>query len=275
MRPAPLAPLPLCHYSMPRPISTVCGGKGVFYSGVPMHLPFFERVTFHLPALAMILRTNRRLIAFLLLLMYTAACADSTMPEGRTRNSGTLELGQANPSAAYLLDPIDVSVPWCDPFTDANFCQGEVCLSDVAPVLGDFSTVTSCGTGTGGSSGGGLPGDSDGDGDTWDQGPGAWILCVTSALSAVGGGGAGTYFALQDYYYKVDLLNAARLRLDTFLKGGGASGPEYWELSTAVHNADREAGIARGVAATTLGVSILALIGAGVVCAPLIAAPTL
>lgn len=119
----------------------------------------------------------------------------------------------------------------------------------------------------------GLPGDADGDGDTWDEGPGVWILCISTILGATAGG-AGTYFTLEDYHHKVDVLNAAKLRVDHYSRNYGAYGPEYLELSNAYYDAKEEARIAAGIAATSAGVTVAALIGAGVVCAPLIIAPT-
>lgn len=119
----------------------------------------------------------------------------------------------------------------------------------------------------------GLPGDVDGDGDTWDDGPGAWLLCISAVLTLTASG-AGTYYVMEDYHHKVDVLNAATLRLDHYVRNYGAGGAEYLALSNAYYDAKAEARIAAGVAASTAGVTVGALIGAGVVCAPLIAAPT-
>jgi hypothetical protein len=207
-----------------------------------------------------------------------------------------LEVGTAGPSESILLDDVVVTVPGpttgtCDPLTDLNFCQGGddgACMTGISPSIGDFDSLSGCpdggGTGETGGTGSpgfgteepvyGLPGDADGDGDTWDDGPGAWIMCI-SAILGMGAGAGATYFALEDYHYKVDVLNAARLRLDHYTRNYGAFGPEYLELDNAFHDAEREARIAAGMAATGLGVTIAALIGAGVVCAPLIIAPTL
>lgn len=203
-----------------------------------------------------------------------------------------IDASHTAPRRDYALDPVVVVAdPKCDPYLSLSWCAGEDsgdCMSG-AGASTEWDALSGCpapGTGIGpgggpigdGSGGGGaptspLPGDSDGDGDTWDDGPGAWILCISSILGAGAGAGA-SYFALEDYYYKVDRMNAARVRMEYYRREFGQVGPGWLEVSNEYDNAEREARIAGGLAATGIGVSLAALIGAGVVCAPLIIAPT-
>jgi hypothetical protein len=232
-------------------------------------------------------RMSRRRTAFhfatLLFILLSAACADSTISEPGV--NPVIGVGTAGPDRAITLEPI-VVVGECDPYTALDFCQGDggACMTGLPGSSEDMYTSSCPGGGGGGGSPGtaapapappltSLPGDADGDGDTWDEGPGVWILCISTILGTAAGG-AGTYFTFEDYHHKVDVLNAAKLRVDHYSRNYGAYGSEYLQLSNAYYDAKEEARIAAGIAASSAGVTVAALIGAGVVCAPLIAAPT-
>lgn len=118
-----------------------------------------------------------------------------------------------------------------------------------------------------------LPYDSDGDCDTWDEGPGVWIACISAVLGTGFAGGA-TYYAMEDYHHKVAMYHAARLRYQASRAQYGDSHPETARLYTEMADAERQARNAAGIAATAGGVTVTSLITAGVLCAPLIFAPT-
>jgi hypothetical protein len=205
--------------------------------------------------------------------LLAAACSEA--PTGPTR----IAAEPAGPSSAYLLEPLIVKGK-CDPIMSIDWCGGDPgdvdCMTSVASSDSDYTSGCYTGGGGGGPAGPSctLPGDSDCDGDTWDEGPGVWILCVSTVLGTAAGG-TGTYFAFQDYQHKLDHLNAAKRALDRYhAEGGAAAGHEYLVLSNAVWDAEEEARIAGGIAAASAGVTAAALVGAGIVCAPLIIAPT-
>lgn len=228
------------------------------------------------------MRYVRMMTAMLFAPIAAAACADTlTTPDSAPAAAA------GAPSRDYLLDPVIVigtpqtPTPACDPYTDINFCQSQddQCMTGVSPALGDFVAITGCPGMVGGSGGPGgddspLPGDTNNNGTTEDEGPGVWILCISSVLGVVAGGGA-SYFAVEDYFYKLRKLRTARHIEAYVIETYGTSSPEYGRVLTDVQNAETEARIAGGLAAGGIGVSIAALIGAGVLCAPLLPAPTL
>jgi hypothetical protein len=159
------------------------------------------------------------LTAMLFALIVAAACGDGPMTPDSAPTSAAVA-----PSRDYLLDPVIVigtpqtPAPACDPYTDINFCQGQddQCMTGISPALGDFMPITGCPGMVGGGSGGPggddspLPGDTNNNGTTEDEGPGVWILCISSVLGVVVGGGV-SYFAVEDYFYKLSCAPSGTL----------------------------------------------------------------
>jgi hypothetical protein len=98
-------------------------------------------------------------------------------------------------------------------------------------------------------------------------------MCV-SAVLGLASGGTVTYFSFEDYYYKIEQRNRAKVRLDWHVQQHGEGLPEWYALKQAYEDARREAWISQGLAAGAAGVTVSALIGAAVVCAPFFVAPT-
>lgn len=126
-------------------------------------------------------------------LIFIAGCADSTMPEpGGADDFPTIVIGGAAPSNDYVLPPITVTVPACDPYTDLNWCQdsggggGQECMSGIGFGYGGGLALSSCPDtgGGGGDTDGGFPSPPGSGSGT--EGPGAFAACVASLFVLMG-----------------------------------------------------------------------------------------
>lgn len=79
------------------------------------------------------------LMASLFALNFGAACADTTLPE----TGATARLGTAGPSNnGYVLPPVKVVVPHCDPYTDLNWCKDGDCA--MGSTSEDGQSISGC-----------------------------------------------------------------------------------------------------------------------------------
>lgn len=107
----------------------------------------------------------------LVILFLSSACADSLMP--RADEDPHIGIGTAGP-AAIILDPVVITVPGCDPYTDLNWCEGEGgnCISSGDSDPSEFVGLAGCGD-----NGGAIGGDRDGGGSRGGSGGGAPKPC--------------------------------------------------------------------------------------------------
>lgn len=188
------------------------------------------------------LRNPCAVLAILFTLMFGAACADTTMPvESRT----TPEVHGAGVIGDYLLPPITVTVPQCDPWTDLNWCEesggrGD-CMNSSAPGL--EMSISSCPIEGGGGGGWGGTGTGDGTIETGTdpgtgfagpaaEGPLLWGACVLAVLGSAYSidqvaGAFESWWAAQREY------QSARRMLDAIQANPGSATPEMislWEF---------------------------------------------
>lgn len=220
-------------------------------------------------------------VAFLFTLFFSAACADSTMPEPQAGNSTAIPVGSAGPSNDYLLPPITVTVPGgCDPWTDINWCQGAggeggQCMADIGFGYGGELALSSCpigggggGPGKGGGSGsGGTPGT-----PPTDEGPGAFAACVGTLLVVLGTTATMEPLA-HDLYAARNDYNSAKRMYDAVMANNPTLEMELlYEHRVEVAKNGYE-GAVRGYAAGA-GATVLAVTAAVVACSPGLLLPT-
>lgn len=193
-------------------------------------------------------RTFAAPLPILFTLFFSAACADSTMPEPRAADLPPVQVGEAGPSSDYVLPPITVTVPHCDPWTDLNWCEdsgggggGGICMSSFGS--GFEMSISSCpigGGGGGGSTGGGTGG------STMTgpaaEGPLAWGACVLAVLGSV--------YAIdqvsaqfESWYDAQKELESAVRMLDAIQANPESVSPEtmsLWEFRVEVARARRD-----------------------------------
>lgn len=219
------------------------------------------------------LRHLRAVLATLFALMFGAACADTTMP---AESRSMTQVHGTEASGDYLLPPVTVTVPQCDPYTDLNWCQesgggGGDCMTSTA--AGDGLTLSSCGGSGGGSSGGG----GGGGGTTTfpptiDEGPGAFAACVGTLLVVLGTTATMEPLAHDLYAARNDYHSAQRM-FDAVMANNPSLEMELLyahRLEVAKNGYD---GAVRGYAAGA-GASVLAVAAAVVACSPGLLLPT-
>lgn len=92
------------------------------------------------------IRTTSNTLAFALILM-TAACSDAVLPEEPGRQRPGVSVGGSSPESDVILPPVIVTVPECDPYTDANWCQGDgggECMTEILPSPGEMVAPSNC-----------------------------------------------------------------------------------------------------------------------------------
>lgn len=221
------------------------------------------------------------IMAILFALFFTAGCADSTMPEpGRADYAPTGVLGGATPSNDYVLPPITVTVPQCDPWTDLNWCQesggggGQDCMFDVGFGYGGGLALSSCPGGGGGDGGGGEGSDNGFPSPSPDQyeGPGAFAACVASLFVLMGSTSMMEPLA-HSLYDARNGYHSARRMYDAVMANNPSVEMELLyehrlEVAKDAYD-DAVQGYALGA-----GASVIAVIGAVAVCSPGLLLPT-
>lgn len=215
--------------------------------------------------------------AALFTLLFSAGCADSTMPEsGGAGDSPMVVIGAATPSNDYVLPPITVTVPACDPYTDLSWCQdsggggGQECMSGVGFGYGGELALSSCpdaGSGGGGGDDGFLPPPS---GQT--EGPGAFAACVASLFVLMGSTAMMDPLA-HGLYDARNAYHSTRRMYDAVMANNPSVEMEllYEHRLDAAKSAydDAVQGYALGA-----GASVLSVIAAVAVCSPGLLLPT-
>jgi|GEM_PF-4214170 len=217
-------------------------------------------------------------------LVLAAACADApTAPDA-------VSVGTAAPSADVTLDPITVigepkPPPTCDPYLSLNWCQGSgggTCIeSFTGPTDPEYVGLMGC-TGTGGGGTGGTDvggGDSGGSGDTGItitppvyEGPGVFAACVGTLL-AVMGTTAAMQPAATSLYDSRNAYDSAKRMYDAVVQNSPTLEMQLlYEHRVEVAKMNYDNAIQSYAASA--GASILAVLGAVVVCSPGVLLPT-
>lgn len=166
-------------------------------------------------------------VAAFFAVIWLSGCADSTLPQPRAEPGGA-------PNDVYRMGTVTVTAQ-CDPYLSLNWCaSGGECMTVVAATAEPTTWSSTCGTPTGsggagggggtgtttggtGGTGGALPGDVDGDGDSLDDGPAAFALCVATKLG-VGGWAAigGTAFSAWQLWDAKSATRTAEARYNAY-----------------------------------------------------------
>lgn len=239
-----------------------------------------------------------RLFSALLFSLLAAACADlPTSTDGR--DGAKIAAAASGPSQA--LDPV-VVVGTCDPYLSLDRCgQEEDCMTstDVAPALGDFSTLAGCGGGgSGGGTGdaGGTGGGGGGSGGTtaWSNptphcfapdincdgvnndadGPMAWGACIIVVAGAVVSVDVVAEAFTVWYDAALELDEAKRMRDMVYANSGQVSTEMLLIYDTRLDIATNAYKDARLDVSLATGASILALVAAAFACSPALVLPT-
>lgn len=222
----------------------------------------------------------RAATAFLFALVFGTGCADSTMPEPRAADLAHVQLEETRPSNDYLLPPITVTVPQCDPWTDLNWCEGSGGGGDcMTGTIEDGMSLSSCPIGSGGGeTGGGGAGGTGSEGDAepapFTEGPLLWGACVLAVSGAVISiDDVADKFA--DWWEAERAMRSARAALSFMYDSGYPYDPNalalaQYRLEQATQRRDDAAGAVRDAT----GVSFTALIAAGLSCGAAAFMPT-
>lgn len=206
-------------------------------------------------------------------MLLAAACSDGpTAPEA---SAGSVGPGRGD---GTTLDPVVVvgtPQPGCDPYADLNFCQGDgggdPCMTGISPSLGDFSTVSGC-TDTGGSTGGGGSPDAGQEPTPVYEGPGAFAACVGTLLVLMGTTAAMEPLAHNLYDARNNYDSAKRMYTAVM-----ANNPSVEMELLYAHRVElAKNGYDDAVRDYALagGTTVMAVVGAVVVCSPGLILPT-
>jgi hypothetical protein len=228
-----------------------------------------------------------RLFSALLFSLLFTACGNLPTESGRGSDD-IITVSQSGPSQA--LDPV-VVIGTCDPYLSLDRCgQEEDCMTsmDVAPALGDFSTLSGCGTGGGGTSG---PGDGGGTGvvggttpgtatppppstSAYREGPLTWGICVLTILGSaysidqVAGAFQGWWTAQMEYESAKRMLDAIQANSQNI----DPATMQLWEFQVEYHRKRRDDAMA--VVSEKTGASYWALATAALGCGAALFLPT-
>lgn len=218
-------------------------------------------------------RTFGTPLAILFTLVFGAACADSTMPEPGATDLPAVQIGEAGPSSDYVLPPVTVTVPQCDPWTDLNWCEasgggegGGTCMSGLG--TGFEMSISSCPIGGGGGGGGSTGGGTGASTMTGPaaEGPLAWGACVLAVLGSVYAIDQVSAQFASWYDAQKDLESAVRT-LESLQANSGSVTPEMmslWEFRVDVARTRRDDAI--GAVRSLVNASYWALGTAAVSC---------
>jgi hypothetical protein len=222
----------------------------------------------------------RRTSALLLLLSLTlSACGDIATPVAPTHSIGEGTIETMDPGESYCDDDLWANgctavgdsppPPPPPPSWEPCTSRPEGCYGGEGPTdPGDGGIWIGGGGGSGGDGASELPGDLDGDGDAFDDGLGAFTMCVSAGLAALGAG-IGTYAARLAYYDALTAYNTARIKYE---HAPGDSNIQ-WALRQELYTAERELNTATWVLAGAAVTTAAVVLGVAAACAPFIPLP--